>query len=221
MITILIALVKRDLKLAARRPVEVLTTLFFFAMVGALFPLAVGADKELLRRMAPAILWVGALLSAMLSMNRLFVADFMDGTLEQLLLSPCPPSLLIAAKVLSHWLVAGLPLVLLAPIISIQFGLAPEALPRITLSLVLGTWAFSLLGAIGAALTLGLRGGGLLIAALVLPLYLPALIFGAAAANAANAFDATPHLQLLASLVAACLALSPWATSAALKLSLD
>lgn len=221
MIRVLMALVMRDLRLAARRPVEMLTTLFFFAMVGALFPLAVGADKELLRRMAPAILWVGALLSAMLSMPRLFVADFMDGTLEQLLLSPCPRSLLITAKVAAHWLVAGAPLVLLAPLVSIQFGLAPASLPHIMLSLILGTMAFSLIGAIGAALTLGLRGGGLLIAALVLPLYLPTLIFGAAAANAASAFDATPHLQLLAGLVAASMALAPWATSAALKLSLD
>lgn len=221
MIQILLELIKRDLKLAARRPVEALTTLFFFAMVGALFPLAVGADKELLRRMAPAILWVGALLSAMMSMNRLFVADFVDGTLEQLLLSPCPPSLLMAAKVLSHWILAGLPLVLLAPIVSIQFGLEPDALPRITLSLILGTWSFSLIGAIGAALTLGLRGGGMLISALVLPLYIPALIFGAAAASSATALEAAPHLQLLAGLVAASGALAPWATSAALKLSLD
>lgn len=221
MLPIFIELVMRDIKLASRRPVEVLTTLFFFVMVGALFPLAIGADKALLCRLAPAILWIGALLSAMLSLSRLFLPDLMDGTLEQMLLSPCPPSLLVAAKVLSHWLLAGLPLVLLTPLLSIQFGLPVQALPALTLSLLLGTWAFSLIGAIGAALTLGLRGGGLLMAALVLPLYIPALIFGAAAAGADSPLAATPHLQLLAGLVAASGALAPWATSAALKLSLD
>lgn len=221
MLQLLAELLKRDLKLAARRPVEALTTLFFFAMVGALFPLAIGPDKELLRRMAPAILWVGSLLSAMLALNRLFLADFVDGTLEQWLLSPCPPSLLVATKVLSHWLVSGLPMVLLSPLVSLQFGMDAQALPQIAMSLLLGSAAFSLIGAIGAALTLGLRGGGVLIATLVLPLYIPALVFGSAAASAPTSADALPHLELLASLLLASIVLAPWATSSALKLSLD
>jgi heme exporter protein B len=218
---ILLTLIRRDLLLAARRPVDVLGAWFFFLMVGALFPLAVGPEPTLLRHAAPAIVWIGALLSTLLSMGRLFAADLLDGTLEQIWLSPCPPSVLAIAKVCAHWLVAGLPIVLLTPLICLQFGVPPPALPHITLSVLLGTWTFSLIGAIGAALTLNLRGGSLLMAALVLPLYIPALIFGAAAASAATPTEALPHLQLLAALAATSATLSPWAIAAALTLSLD
>jgi heme exporter protein B len=214
--------VRRDLKLALRRRSDVLTTLFFFLMVTTLFPLGVGPERDLLRTMAPGILWVGALLATMLSLGRLFAQDFADGTLEQMLLSPEPLSVIVAGKVLAHWLVSGLPLVLLAPLMAVQFDLPVDAIEVLAASLLLGTPVLSLIGAIGAALTLGLRGGGVLVALLVLPLYIPVLIFGAGAVGAqASGLGSVAHLQLLAGLLAASLALAPWASAAALRVSLD
>jgi heme exporter protein B len=214
--------VRRDLKLALRRRSDVLTTLFFFLMVTTLFPLGVGPERDLLRTMAPGILWVGALLATMLSLGRLFALDFADGTLEQMLLSPEPLSVIVAGKVLAHWLVSGLPLVLLAPLMAVQFDLPVDAIEVLAASLLLGTPVLSLIGAIGAALTLGLRGGGVLVALLVLPLYIPVLIFGAGAVGAqASGLGSVAHLQLLAGLLAASLALAPWASAAALRVSLD
>ena len=216
------AIVRRDTLLAFRRRSDVLSTLFFFLMVVALFPLGVGPEREQLRTMAPGILWVAALLAAMLSLGRLFSTDFADGTLEPLLLSPQPLSLIVAGKVLSHWLVSGLPLVALAPLMALQFGLPGDAIAVLVAGLLLGTPVLSLVGAIGAALTLGLRGGGVLVALLVLPLYIPVLIFGSGAVGAqAGGLDASAHLQLLAGLLAASLALAPWATAAALRLTLE
>jgi heme exporter protein B len=216
------AVVRRDVLLAFRRRADVLTTLFFFVMVTTLFPLGVGPERDLLRTMAPGILWVAALLSAMLSLGRLFALDLADGTLEQLRLSPEPLSLLVLGKVLAHWLVSGLPLVVLAPLLALQFDLSPQAIGVLAGSLLLGTPVLSLIGGIGAALTLGLRGGGVLVALLVLPLYIPVLIFGAGAVGAqASGLGSASHLNLLAGLLAGSLALAPWATAAALRVALD
>lgn len=216
------AVLARDVRLAFRRRSDVLTTLFFFVMVTTLFPLGVGPERELLRTMAPGILWVGALLAAMLSLGRLFALDQADGTLEQMLLSSEPLAVIVMAKVLAHWLVACLPLVLLAPLLALQFDLSADAIGVLATSLLLGTPVLSLIGAIGAALTLGLRGGGVLVALLVLPLYIPVLIFGSGAVGAqASGLGSAAHLQLLAGLLAASLALAPWAAAAALRVSSD
>lgn len=219
---VLYAVIRRDLLLAFRRRADVLTTLFFFIMVTTLFPLGVGPEREALRTMAPGILWVAALLAAMLSLGRLFALDFADGTLEQLLLSPEPLSLIVLGKVVAHWLVSGLPLVLLAPVLAVQFDLPADAIAVLVGSLLIGTPVLSLIGAIGAALTLGLRGGGVLVSLLVLPLYMPVLIFGAGAVGAqASGLGSSAHLQLLAGLLAASLALSPLAAAAALRVAID
>jgi heme exporter protein B len=214
--------IRRDTLLAMRRRSDVLTTLFFFLMVSSLFPLGVGPERELLRTMAPGILWVAALLSAMLSLGRLFALDHADGTLEQMLLSPEPLTLIVAAKVLAHWLVSGLPLVLIAPLLALQFDLPTDAIGVLAASLLLGTPVLSLIGAIGAALTLGLRGGGVLVALLVLPLYIPVLIFGAGAVGAqASGLGSVAHLQLLAGLLLGAIALAPWAAAAGLRVAVE
>jgi heme exporter protein B len=214
------AVMRRDLLLAMRRKSEVLTALFFFAIVSSLFPLGIGPETDMLRKIAPGVLWVGALLAAMLSLNRMFAADHQDGTLEQMALSPTPLALLVSGKVLAHWLVSGLPLVLLAPVLGLQFDLGARALVVLMASLLIGTPLLSLIGAIGAALTLGLRGGGVLLSLLVLPLYVPALIFGAGAVEADIAgLGAGGHLSLLAALLALAVFFAPWATTAALRIA--
>jgi heme exporter protein B len=216
------AMARRDLLLALRRKSEVLTALFFFVIVCSLFPLGIGPEPALLRKIAPGVLWVAALLATLLGLPRLFAADHQDGTLEQMALSPSPLGLLVAGKVLAHWLVSGLPLVLLAPVLGIQFDLAPDALAVLILALLLGTPLLSLIGAIGAALTLGVRGGGVLLALLVLPLYVPALIFGAGAVEAHIAGMAfAGHLSLLGAMLAVAVFFAPWATTAALRIALE
>ncbi|MFT3857177.1 MAG: heme exporter protein CcmB [Aquabacterium sp.] len=216
------AVVHRDMLLAFRRRSEVLGSLFFFLMVSALFPLGVGPERELLRTMAPGILWVAALLASMLSLQRLFALDHADGTLEQMLLSPRPLMVIVVAKLVAHWLVSGLPLVLLAPLLALQFDLPAPAVGVLTFSLLLGTPVLSLIGGIGAALTLGLRGGGVLLALLVLPLYIPVLIFGAGAVGAhAAGLGAEAHLLVLAGLLSGAFALTPWATAAALRVAVE
>ena len=213
-------LVHRDVLLAFRRRSDVLAAVFFFIIVVSLFPLGVGPERELLRTMAPGVLWVAALLASMLSLGRLFALDFADGTLEQMLLSPEPLTVIVGAKVLAHWLVSGLPLVILAPVLALQFDLPFDAIEVLVISLLLGTPILSLMGAIGAALTLGLRGGGVLVALLVLPLYIPVLIFGAGAVGAqASGLGGTAHLHLLAALLAASSVLAPPAAAAALRVS--
>lgn len=215
-------IVRRDLLLAVRRPGEAAATLLFFVLVAALYPLAASPRPELLRAAAPGVLWTGALLATMLSLPGLFAQDEADGTLEQLLLLPQPLALTVLAKAAAHWLVAGVPLVLAAPLLALQFDLPSAALPVLVLGLLLGTPTLSLLGAVGAALTLGLRGGGVLVALLVLPLAVPVLVFGAGAARAALAgLPAEPPLLVLGALLAAALALAPWATAAALRLALE
>jgi heme exporter protein B len=213
---------KRDLLLAFRRRSDVATTLFFFLMVSSLFPLGIGPEPAVLSSIAPGVLWVAALLAGMLSLTRLFAADFTDGSLEQMLLAPQPLTLLVTAKVLAHWLVCGLPVVLLAPLIGLQYALPNDALFVLIISLLLGTPALSLIGAIGAALTLGVRGSGLLVALLVLPLYIPVLIFGAGAVAASqHGMSAQAHLSLLAACSLLALVLAPLATAAALRISVE
>jgi heme exporter protein B len=217
-----LAIVRRDLLLAMRRKSEVFTALFFFIIVISLFPLGIGPEPNLLKKIAPGILWVAALLSTMLSLNRLFATDHADGTLEQLVLSPTPLGLLVAGKIAAHWMTSGLPLVLLAPVLGLQFDLDTSALGILVVALLLGTPLLSLIGAIGAALTLGVRGGGVLLSLLVLPLYVPALIFGAGAVEAhISGLGASGHLSLLAALLALAVFFAPWATTAALRISLE
>jgi heme exporter protein B len=215
-------ILRRDLLLAVRRPGEAAATLLFFVLVAALHPLAASPRPELLRAAAPGVLWTAALLASMLALPRLFALDEADGTLEQLLLLPQPLALVVLAKSAAHWLVTGLPLVLAAPLLALQFELPPAALPVLAAGLLLGTPTLSLLGAVGAALTLGLRGGGVLGALLVLPLAVPVLVFGAGAAQAAlGGLPTTPPLLVLGALLTATLALAPWAAAAALRLALE
>jgi heme exporter protein B len=218
----ILAIIRRDLLLAMRRKSEVLTALFFFIIVVSLFPLGIGPETALLRKIAPGILWVAALLATMLGLSRLFAPDHADGTLEQMVLSPTPLGLLITGKITAHWLTTGLPLVLLAPVLGIQFDLDTGALGILVIALLLGTPLLSLIGAIGAALTLGVRGGGVLLSLLVLPLYVPTLIFGAGAVEAHIAgLGAGGHLSLLAALLALAVFFAPWATTAALRIALE
>ena len=215
-------IVVRDLTLAWRRRADVLSTLFFFVIVVSLFPLGIGPEPKLLRAIAPGVVWVAALLASMLSLGRLFANDYQDGTLEQMLLTPQPLYLVVMGKVLAQWLVSEVPLVLIAPLIGVQFDLEPDTLLILFVSLLIGTPILSLIGSIGAALTLGLRGGGVLIALLILPLYIPVLVFGAGAVDASiSGMSPQANLYLLSALLALSLVFAPWATSAALRISLE
>ena len=215
-------IVARDLTLAWRRRADVLSTLFFFVIVASLFPLGIGPETQLLRSIAPGVVWVAALLASMLSLGRVFANDYQDGTLEQMLLTPQPLYLVVLGKVFAQWLVSEVPLVLIAPLIGVQFDLAPDTLRILFVSLLIGTPILSLIGSIGAALTLGLRGGGVLIALLILPLYIPVLIFGAGAVDASIAgMSPQANLYLLAAFLVLSLVFAPWATSAALRISLE
>jgi heme exporter protein B len=216
------AVLRRDLRLAMRRKSEVLTAVFFFVVVAALFPLGIGPELNTLRLVAPGVLWVGALLSSMLALQRLFEADYRDGTLEQMALSPTPMPLLISAKLLAHWLVSGVPLVLLAPVLGLQFDLSADALMTLTLALLLGTPVLSLVGGVGAALTLGVRGGGVLLSLLVLPLFIPVLVFGAGAVEAqASGLGAQAHFSILMAMLLPAAFFSPFACAAALRIALE
>jgi heme exporter protein B len=220
--TAMFAIIRRDLLMVMRRKSEVLTALFFFVIVSSLFPLGIGPEPALLRKIAPGVLWVGALLATMLGLQRMFAADHADGTLEQMAISPTPLVLLVLGKIAAHWLVSGLPLVLMAPVLGIQFDLDASALGVLMLALLLGTPLLSLIGAIGAALTLGVRGGGVLLSLLVLPLYVPALIFGAGAVESHIAgLGAGGHLSLLAAILVMAAFFAPWAATAALRIALE
>lgn len=222
MFTVLRCVIYRDLLLAARRRADVLTALVFFVIVVSLFPLGVGPEPNLLRTIAPGVIWVAALLASMLSLTRMFAADYADGTLEQMLLSAAPLGAIVAAKIVAHWLVTGLLVVLIAPLLALQFDLHQPLLGTLTLSLLLGTPVLSMIGAIGAALTLGLRGGGALLSLLVLPLYVPVLIIGAGSVDmAAAGLGAEAHFLLLAALLVVAAALAPWAVAAALRISAE
>lgn len=212
----------RDMTLAMRRRADVLTTLFFFLIVVSLFPLGVGPEIDILREIAPGVIWVAALLASMLSLGRLFSDDYQDGTLEQILLLPHPLAALVLSKVVAHWLVSGVPLVLVSPLLGMQMGLDGQTIRLLMVTLLLGTPVLSLIGAVGAALTIGLRGGGVLVSLLVLPLYIPVLIFGAGAVESAAAGLGTEaHFSLLGAFLIIATVLTPLATAAALRISLD
>ena len=211
----------RDLKLAYRHRSDLANPLLFFLIIVSLFPLAIGPDQATLGRLAPGILWVGALLATLLSLDSLFRSDFEDGALEQIMLSPYPASLLIGARILAHWLVTGLLLLLISPALALMLYLPGKALPTLVWTLALGTPTLSLVGAIGIALTVGLRRGGLLLSLLVLPLYIPVLIVATSAVSGAAAGDpVSGQLYFLAALLVLSLTLAPLAVSAALRISL-
>lgn len=222
MLNAFLAVLSRDLLLAWRARADVLVTLGFFVIVACLFPFGIGAEPNQLRAIAPGVLWVAALLASLLSVQRLFAQDYADGTLEQLLLSPEPAVVWVLAKILAYWLATSLPLVLLAPGLGLLYDMQGEAMGVLAASLALGTPILSLLGAVGAALTLGLRGGGMLLALLVLPLFVPVLVFGAGAVDAQlSGSGAQAHLLLLGGGALAALALAPWACAAALRIALE
>jgi heme exporter protein B len=215
-------LVWRDLILAWRRRADVLATVFFFVIVVSLFPLGIGPEREILRTIAPGVVWVAALLASMLSLGRIFGNDYQDGTLEQLLLTPQSTYLIVLGKILAHWLVSEVPLVIIAPVLGLQFGLSQNSLATVVVSLLLGTPVLSLIGSIGAALTLGLRAANVLVALLVLPLYIPVLIFGTGAVQASvGGTSPQAYLLLLGATLVLSLVFAPWATSAALKISVE
>ncbi len=212
----------RDIILAWRRRSDVISVFFFFIIASSLFPLGLGADPQLLHTIAPSILWVCALLSCMLSLPRMFSDDYVDGTLEQLIISNQPTLLIALTKTLAHWVLSGLPLVLIAPLIGLQFNLTNNELQVLAVSLLLGTPVLSLVGSIGAALTLGLRGGSVLIGLLVLPLYIPVLVFGAGAVNAISlGMSANGALSLLGAMLALALVFAPITASYALKVAVE
>ena len=218
----LMVTMRRDVLLAMRRKSDVLVSLFFFVVVVSLFPLGIGPEALLLKKIAPGVLMVAALLSTLLGLPRMFAADYADGSLEQLLLSPLPFGLLVSGKILAHWLVCGLPLVVLAPVLGLQFGLDEQALIVLMLALLIATPLLSLIGSIGAALTLGVRGGGALLALLILPLFVPALIFASGAVEAQMAgMNANGYLLILAAMLALAVFFAPLATSAAVKVALE
>ncbi len=212
----------RDLRLALRSRAELGVLLLFYVIVVALFPLGVGADPALLRAIGPGVLWVTALMTSMLALPRLFAGDFADGSLEQMAMSPYPLPALIAGKIAAHWASTGLPLAAASPWLGVQFGLNAAELEVLALGLLVGTPTLSLLGAIGAALTLGARGGGALVSLLVLPLCVPVLIFGAGAVDAVrDAMSTSAHFSVLGAMLLAASVGAPLATAAAVRISLD
>ncbi|MDX1735062.1 MAG: heme exporter protein CcmB [Halioglobus sp.] len=215
-------LLRRQLLLALRRPIEIANPLMFFAMVVALFPLGLGPAPDTLAAFAPGALWIVALLSSLLTAEGVFRSDFEDGSMEQLLLSPQPLYLSVLAICAAHWLVTGLPLALASPLFAVMLGLPTAGVVALLCSLLLGTGVLSLVGCIGAALTVGLKRGGMLIALLVLPLYVPVLIFGAAGVQAAvDGAGAAAHLAILGAMLSLGIALAPFAIAAGLRISID
>ena len=214
--------IARDLLVVMRNKSEAANCVLFFVLVTSLFPLGIGPEPGILRVVASGVIWVAALLASMLALSRLFSADYSDGTLEQLTLSPYPLPILLGGKVIAHWLVSGFPLVLVAPVLGIQFGLASGAQATLVASLLLGTPVLSILGAMGAALTLGLRAGGALVPLLVLPLCIPVLIFGAGAVDAAaSGLSSAPHLSLLAAYLLPSALFGPWVAAVAIRIALE
>jgi len=222
MFSFIVQVVRRDLSLALRRPADLAAPLCFFLIIATFFPLAIGPEPELLRRLAPGILWVGALLSMLLSLPRMFADDFADGTLEQMALAPYPLGLAASGKAIAHWVISGLPLALLSPVLGLQFDLPPDALYILFFSILIGTPALSGIGAIGSGLTLGLRGSGVLLSLVMLPLCVPALIFGSLAVDAVmTGVSPRPYFFLLAAFSTGSIVFAPWAAAAALKISLE
>jgi len=213
-------IIRRDLLLAWKRPGDVLNPLFFFAMVAALFPLAIGPSPEQLQFSGPAVLWVAALLAMLLSLNSLFLSDYEDGSLDQMLVSPLPLSSLALGKAITHWLTSGLPLVLVSPVVAITFQMPFSVTGFLMLTLTLGTISLSLLGSIGAALTVGLHRGTALLSLLILPLAMPVLIFGARTVSLVASGDGVAGgLYFLAAYAVLTLSFAPFATAAALRIS--
>ncbi len=216
------SLLRRDLLLAVRNRAQAINPLLFFVLVVILFPFGVGPDALLLKTMAPGIIWVAALLAALLSLDSIFRSDFDDGFLEQLVLSPHALSVLVLAKVIAHWLVSGFPLVIIAPVLAIFLGMPTDAIEVLIVTLLLGTPVLSLIGAIGVALTVGLRQGGIILALLVFPLYIPVLIFASNAVQMAIAgFAVSAQLSMLTAFLLLALALAPLPAAAALRMSLS
>jgi heme exporter protein B len=216
--TALLAILRRDLRLAMRHGADTLVVVLFFVLTVSLFPFGVGPEPALLARIAPGVIWVTALLASLLSLERLFQTDYEDGSLDLLLLAPLGLEGTVLAKCLAHWLTTGVPLIAAAPLLALFLGLPAGGLGFLLLAMLLGTPTLTLVGAIGAALVLGARRGGVLISLLVLPLYVPVLIFGVAASDAAiGGFPVRPHLMVLGGLLLAALVLAPWASAAALR----
>jgi heme exporter protein B len=217
-----ISLVQRDLLLAYRHRGELINPLLFFMIVVTLFPLGVSPEDSLLRTLAPGVIWIAALLAALFSLESMFRSDFDDGALEQMALSPQPLPVLVLAKVLAHWLVSGLPMLMMAPLLALFLAMPATGIRALELTLLVGTPLLSLIGSIGVALTVGMRRGGVLLTLLVLPLYIPVLIFATTAVTAAMAglpYDG--QIYFLAALLALAMTLSPFATAAALRISLS
>lgn len=220
--SIFTGIIRHDLQLALRRKSDSLSALIFFAVVASLFPLGIGPETNRLMQIAPGMLWIAALLAAMLSLHKIFAEDFLDGSLDQVLLTKLPLSLAVLAKTIAHWISSGLLLALLSPILALQFNLPIESVGVLFLSLLLGTPLLSLIGSIGAGLTLASRGGGTLLSLIILPLVAPVLIFGAGAVEAYQAgLGFTAHFSLLGAMLAIALFLAPLATAASLRIALE
>lgn len=216
------ALVRRDLRLAFAQGADSTMVIVFFVLACVLFPFGVGPEPNILARIAAGVIWVAALLASMLSLERLFQADYEDGSLEALMVQPVTLELVVAAKVIAHWLATGLPLVIAAPVLAVLLNMAGDGFWALIAALALGTPSLSLIGAVGAALVLGSRRGGVLLSLLILPLYIPLLIFGVAAVDAATAgFPVAPHLMVLGGLLLAAMVLAPWAAAAALRQAME
>ncbi|MEQ5776495.1 MULTISPECIES: heme exporter protein CcmB [unclassified Thalassospira] len=219
---ILIAILARDLRLALRQGADSIMVVAFFIVTTTLFPFGVGPEANILARIASGVIWVSALLAAMLSLERVFQTDFEDGTLELLSLSPVPLELVVLGKVLAHWLTTGLPLIIAAPLMAVMLNMNSAGFGTLMLAMLVGTPALSLIGAIGAALILGARRGGVLVSLLVLPLYIPVLIFGAGAVEAALlGLPAGEHIQIMGAILLLTLALAPLAAARALRLAVE
>ena len=222
MLTAFLIVLRRELLLALRQKSDLFTVFFFFLIVSSLFPLAIGPELSTLKLIGPGVIWVGALLSSLLVLHRLFESDYSDGSLEQLVLSGEPLTILVLGKVIAHWCIAGLPLVLIAPLIGLQFSLPTSSLITLTLTLLIGTPVLSMFGSIGAALTIGLRGGSALSSLLILPFYVPVLIFGAGAVGAQlQGLDISGHLSILIAMLCFSIGLAPLAIAGAVKIALE
>jgi len=222
MLTAFLIVLRRELLLALRQKSDLFTVFFFFLIVSSLFPLAIGPELSTLKLIGPGVIWVGALLSSLLVLHRLFESDYSDGSLEQLVLSGEPLTILLLGKVIAHWCIAGLPLVLVAPLIGLQFSLPTSSLMTLTLTLLIGTPVLSMFGSIGAALTIGLRGGSALSSLLILPFYVPVLIFGAGAVGAQlQGVDISGHLSILIAMLCFSIGLAPLAIAGAVKIALE
>lgn len=215
-------LIGRDLRLALRQGMDSFTAVVFFILAVVLFPFGVGPEPAILARIAPGVIWVAALLASMLSLERLFQLDYEDGSLELLALAPLPLEAAVAAKIVAHWLTTGLPLIIAAPLLALLLQMDGAGFLALVAALALGTPLLSLIGAVGAGLVLGARRGGVLLSLLILPLYIPVLIFGVAAVDAAvYGFSVRPHLMVLGGLLLCAVVLVPWVSAAALRQALD